>query len=152
MVGMDADIESILVAQTEDGPVGVAVLGVDGARDVLPISIGIEEAADIVRGMEVADVDRPLTHDLMLDVVEVLGGRLDRVVLASLEGDSYTAAVHLDTPRDQVVVDARPSDSLALATRTGASIEVEEGVFERGRRPPEAFDELRDIREVAGEA
>ncbi len=149
---MDADIESILVAQTEDGPVGVAVLAVDGAGDVLPISIGIEAAADIARGMDAADADQPLTHDLMLDVVEVLGGRLDRVVVASLEGDSYGAAVHLDTPRDRAVVDARPSDSLALATRTGASIEVDEGVFERGRRPPEAFDDLRDIREVAAEA
>ena len=149
---MNADIDSVLVAGTGNGPVGVVVLSVDGTRDVLPISTGVEEAASIARGMDAVDTGRPLTHDLLLDVVEELGGHLDRVVVSSLDGHTYTADVHLDTPRDGVVVDARPSDSLALATRTGASIEVASGVFEQGKRPPEAFDDLQDIRDVTQEA
>jgi bifunctional DNase/RNase len=149
---MNASIDSVLVAGTPDGPVGLVVLSVDERDDVLPISIGIEEAASIARGMDAADVGRPLTHDLLLDAVQELGGRLDRVVVSSLEDDTYIADLHLDTPRNDVVIDARPSDSLALASRTGAPIEVESCVFEDGRRPPDEFDGLQDIREVAEEA
>lgn len=146
---MNASIESVLVAGTDDGPVGVVVLDVEGRPDVLPISVGIDEAASIARGMDAADTGRPMTHDLLLDLIEELGGRLARVVVSAVEGGTYVADVHLDTPREQVVVEARPSDSLALASRTGAGIEVEAAVFERGRRPREDFADLRDIREAA---
>jgi bifunctional DNase/RNase len=150
---MDASIDSVLVAGTDDGPVGVVVLDVEGRADVLPISVGIEEAASIARGMDAADANgRPMTHDLMLDVVEALGGRLDRVVVSAVEEGTYTADAHFETPRDGAVVDARPSDSLAMASRTRAGIEVAEPVFDEGRRPREDFAELRDIREVAEEA
>jgi len=118
---------------------------------VLPISVGVEAAADIARGVDAADAGRPLTHDLMLDAVEELGGRLDRVVVSDTGDDDVTADVHLDTPREEVVLDARTSDSLALASRTGAAIEVADPVFEAGRRPRGAFDDLDDIREVGGE-
>ncbi|MEF8774290.1 MAG: bifunctional nuclease family protein, partial [Halobacteriales archaeon] len=120
---MDASIESVLVAGTDDGPVGVVVLDVEGRPDVLPISVGIDEAASIARGMDAADTGRPMTHDLLLDLVEELGGRVDRVVVSAVDGGTYVADVHLDTPREQVTVDARPSDSLALASRTAAGIE-----------------------------
>jgi bifunctional DNase/RNase len=149
---MDASIDSVLVAGTDEGPVGVVVLDVDGSPDVLPISVGIEEAASIARGMDVAEGSRPRTHDLLLDAVQELGGRLERVVVSAVDEGTYTADVHLDTPRDGTVLDARPSDSLAIASRTGAGIEVEESVFERGRRPRDDFADLRDIREVAEEA
>ena len=146
---MNASIDSVLVAGTDDGPVGLVILDVDGAADVLPISIGIEEAASIARGMDATDVGRPLTHDLLLDVVEGLGGHLDRIAVSGVEDGTYTADVHLDTPRSSIVVDARPSDSLALASRTGAPIDVAESVFQAGRRAPDEFDGLSDIREAA---
>lgn len=145
---MDASIDAVRVAGTPDGPVGVVTLDVDDDDDVLPISIGLEEAASIARGLEATDAARPLTHDLLLDVVEELGGRLSRVVVSDVVEDTYVADLHLRTPRGEAVVDARPSDSLALAARTNASIEVTEGVFEEGRRPAEEFDVLEDIRDV----
>jgi bifunctional DNase/RNase len=146
---MDATIDAVRIAGTPDGPVGVVTLGVPETSDVLPISVGLEEAASIARGMDAADVERPLTHDLLLDVVEALGGRVSEVVVTDTVGETYVADVHLDTPRDGAVVDARPSDSLALAARTGADIRVEDPVFEEGRRPSEDFEELDDIRDVA---
>jgi len=145
---MDASIDAVRVAGTPDGPVGVVTLAVEESPDVLPISVGLEEAANIARGMDAADVGRPLTHDLLLDVVEELGGRVSEVAVTDVVEETYVADVHLDTPRDETVVDARPSDSLALAARTGADIRVEEGVFEAGRRPSDDFDALDDIREV----
>ncbi|USZ69300.1 bifunctional nuclease family protein [Halorussus salilacus] len=146
---MNADIDAVRVAMTEEGPVPVVVLAPDDADDVLPIFIGFEEAVSIARGMEAEDIGRPMTHDLLLDVVEELGGRVTSVEVTSLEGGTYIADLHVDTPRGQTVIDARPSDSLALAARTNAPIEVGETVFESGRRDREEFDELQDITEVA---
>ena len=131
----------------------VVLLAVDGEADYLPIFIGFDEASAIARGMDAVDIGRPLTHDLLLDVVEELGGRVDSVVVDAIEegegGGTYTADLHVETPRGKRVIDARPSDSLALAARTNAPIDVDPGVFEEGRRERETFEELDDIREVA---
>jgi hypothetical protein len=146
---MDADIDAVRVAMTDEGPVPVVVLAPDDGEGVLPIFIGFEEAVSIARGMEAEDIGRPMTHDLTLDLVEELGGRVTRVVVSALEDNTYIADLHIDTPRGETEVDARPSDSLALAARTNAPIEVTDEVFESGRRDREEFDELQDIREVA---
>jgi bifunctional DNase/RNase len=146
---MNAHIDAVRVAGTPDGPVPVVVLGTEDTEDVLPIFIGFDEATSIVRGLDATDIGRPLTHDLTLDVIEELGGRIERVVISALEDSTYIADLHLATPRGDAVVDARPSDSLAMAARTNAPIEVDASVFEDGRRDPEQFEELDDIREVA---
>jgi len=151
---MDAAIDAVRVAGTPDGPVPVVVLSVAGEDDVVPIFIGFDEATSIARGLDADDIGRPLTHDLLLDVVEELGGRVERVVVSAIEdepsGGTYVADLHLNTPRDDVVIDARPSDSLALAARTDAPIEVAESVFQSGRESAEKFDQLDDIREIEG--
>ena len=146
---MDAHIEGVRVAGTPEGALPVVLLGVEGEADVLPIFIGFDEAVSIARGMDAEGIGRPLTHDLLLDVVEELGGRVEKVVVSAVEDATYIADLHLNTPRNDVVVDARPSDSLALVSRTNAPIEVTEDVFEDGRRPFEDFETLSDIREVA---
>lgn len=154
---MNASIDSVRVAGTPQGPVPVVVLAVEDEDDVLPIFIGFDEATSIARGLEAEDIGRPLTHDLLLDVVEELGGRIDRIVVSEIEeyddgrGGTYIADLHVNTPRDDVVIDARPSDSMALASRTNAPIEVTESVFESGRDDREKFEELEDIRDVPGE-
>lgn len=154
---MKASIDAVRVAGTPQGPVPVLVLAVDGEDDVLPIFIGFEEATSIARGLEAEDIGRPLTHDLLLDVMEELGGRVDRIVVNEIEerddgqGGTYIADLHINTPRDSAVIDARPSDSMALAARTNAPIEVSNEVFESGREDREKFDQLEDIRDVSGD-
>ncbi len=145
---MDAHIEGVRVAETPGGLAAVVTLGVEGTDDVLPIFIGVEEATSIARGLDARDIGRPLTHDLFLDVMEELGGRVERVVVADLEDDTYVADLHVVTPRADAVVDARPSDSLALAARTNAAIEVDGSVFEAGSEPPDEYAELDDVREL----
>ncbi|MFD1587915.1 bifunctional nuclease family protein [Halorientalis brevis] len=145
---MDASIEGVRVAGTPTGPVPVVLLTTAAESEFLPIFIGFDEAASIARGLDAEDVDRPLTHDLTLDIVEELGGRVERVVVSDVDDGTYLADLHLATPREGVVVDARPSDSLALAARTNAPIEIAEHVFEAGGRDPDEFDDLDDIREV----
>ncbi len=146
---MDAHIEGVRVAGTAEGPVPVVLLGVDAETErLLPIFIGFDEAVSIARGLDAQDIGRPLTHDLMLDVIEELGGRVDGVVVTDLQDATFVADLHVDTPRASAVVDARPSDSLALAARTDAPIGVAEPVFEEAGRPREEFEDLEDIREV----
>jgi len=154
---MQASIDAVRVAGTPQGPVPVVVLAVEGEADIVPIFIGFEEATSIARGLEAEDIGRPLTHDLLLDVMEELGGRIDRVVVNEIEaredgrGGTYIADLHLQTPRGETVIDARPSDSLALAARTNAPIEVTDEVFADGRDDSEKFADLEDIRNVSGE-
>lgn len=145
---MDAHIEGVRVADSPSGLVAVVTLGVEGETDVLPIFVGIEEAASIARGVDAADIGRPLTHDLLLDIVEELGGRVDRVVVSAVDEGTYVADLHIETPRGGAVIDARPSDSIALAARTDGEIGIEETVFETGREPLKEYEHLEDIREM----
>jgi bifunctional DNase/RNase len=147
---MDASIDAVRVAGTPDGPVPVVLLAPeDGGADVLPIFIGFEEAISIARGLDAEGIGRPLTHDLLLDTIEELGGRIDRIAVSDLVDGTYIADVYLATPMGEVVaVDARPSDSLALAARTNAPIEVDDEVFGEGHASREEFEELDDIRDV----
>ncbi|MFD1511804.1 bifunctional nuclease family protein [Halomarina rubra] len=145
---MKAVIESVRVAGTPRGPAPVVLLDVEGQADVLPIFIGFEEATSIARGMDAADMGRPLTHDLLLDVVEELGGRVDRVHVARLNEGTFIADLHLNTPRQDVTVDARPSDALALAARTNCPVSVADEVFAEASDDPDRYAELDDIRDV----
>lgn len=147
-MALGASIDAVRVAGTPEGPVPVVVLDVEDEDDVVPVFIGFDEAASIARGLEATPSPRPFTHDLTLDIVEELGGRVDRVVVAAIEDSTYIADLHLDTPRDGIVVDARPSDSLALAARTSAPVEVTEAVFESGREPADEFADLKRLREI----
>lgn len=146
---MEAKIDAVRVAGTPDGPVGVLVLATDHDIDnVLPIFIGLEEATSIAHGLDAEDIGRPLTHELLLDVMEELGGRVEKIVISDIQDGTYYADLHIESPRDMVVVDARPSDALALAARVNAPIHIEEGVFADGCRAREELAELTDIREV----
>ena len=127
---MRAEIDAVRVAGTPDGPVPVVLLSIEGESDVLPIFVGVDEARSIAHGIDAIDIGRPMTHDLTLDIIEELGGRIDRVVVSELRESTYIADLHLNTPREDVVVDARPSDSLAMVARTNAPVEVSEIVFE----------------------
>ncbi|OVE84028.1 bifunctional nuclease family protein [Natronolimnobius baerhuensis] len=154
---MQASIDAVRVAGTQQGPIPVVVLTIEGEDDVVPIFIGFSEATSIARGLEAEDIGRPMTHDLLLDVVEELGGRIDRVVVSEIdgsgvgEGGTYIADLHVETPRGETVIDARPSDSLALAARTNVEIDVTEAVFESSRDDSAKFAELEDIRNVPGD-
>lgn len=147
---MDVEIDAVRVAGTPDGPIPVVILAPDpDSEDVLPIFIGFDEAVSIARGQDAADIGRPLTHDLMLDVIEELGGRVDRVAVTDIEDNTYIADLYLNTPMGRdVTVDARPSDSLALAARTNAPVTIDDEVFESSRQARGEFDDLQDIRDV----
>ena len=98
----------------------------------LPIWIGPFEAQAIVLEMRGASPTRPLTHDLMKSLVERLGARLDRVVIDEMRDDTYFAKLHLEASGGRtVIVDARPSDAIALALRLHGPLLVSEELFQK---------------------
>ncbi|HYR97313.1 MAG TPA: bifunctional nuclease domain-containing protein [Candidatus Binatus sp.] len=108
----------------------------------LPIWIGPFEAQAIALEIQGVPPPRPLTHDLMKQLVERLGGKLTHVEITDLRENTYFATLHLDGPDGKdVTVDARPSDAIALALRLHGPIMVAEEVFAKasaGRATPAA--------------
>jgi len=96
---------------------------VHGER-VLPIFIGQPEAAAIGYALQNVATPRPMTHDLLGEVIATLGGRVFAVEIQSLVGSTYYGAIRLLTSEGEVTVSARPSDAIALALRVGSPILV----------------------------
>jgi len=104
----------------------------DGDR-VLPIWVGLFEANAIALQIENVATPRPMTHDLLRNIITDLDGRVDRIVVSDLKENTFYAVVHLTVRGERVAVDARPSDAIALALRTRAPIMVEEAVIENAK-------------------
>jgi bifunctional DNase/RNase len=123
-----------------------------GDRRVLPIFIGLPEANAIHLALEGREPARPLTHDLMVNVLGDLGSRLERVVITDIADGTFYAELHLAGPDGTHVVSARPSDGVALAVRVGAPIHAEESVLDEAAAPvvddePESDEVVEQFRE-----
>ena len=100
----------------------VVVLRERDGRRVLPIWIGQPEAESIVMQMNQVKRERPLTHDLCKSLIIGLGGTLRRVSITRVQKSTYYAEMQIEGPKGVVEVDARPSDSIAIALRLDAPI------------------------------
>jgi|SRR5579875_155870 len=96
----------------------------DGAGRTLPIFIGAPEATAIAFAIQGVATPRPMTHDLMRDLLEALDARLERVVITELRSATYFAELHLRRNGTATTVSSRPSDAVALAVRTGSPLYV----------------------------
>ena len=106
----------------------------DVASDtVMPIWVGIFEANAIALEIEKVAAPRPMTHDLTRNLIRNMNARLDRVVISELKDDTFFATLWLQQGDDPMVLDARPSDALALALRADCPIYVTEDVMQRAK-------------------
>ncbi|HLP91948.1 MAG TPA: bifunctional nuclease family protein [Nostocaceae cyanobacterium] len=106
------------------------VLLKDGSdRRALPIYIGQEQARAIIGALENQKPPRPLTHDLIVSILEALNMTLERVIIHSLQKDTFYASLILQQGEVKKEIDARPSDAIAIALRTNSSIWVMEEVI-----------------------
>ena len=101
------------------------------SKRYLPIFIGQAEARAILIKLKNETVPRPMTHDLLFSVVDMLGASVDSVIVNSLENDIFFAKIILNVNGRQQEVDSRPSDALALAIRADAPIFVDEAVLDK---------------------
>ncbi len=124
----------------------VVILKETDRERYLPIWIGPWEANAIATRLQGVTPERPLTHDLFASTLAELGAEVRRVIIGSLSNETYHATLELEAGGRRVEVDARPSDSLALAVRVGAKIYVAEGVLDRaGVEPEMQVDEKLEV-------
>jgi bifunctional DNase/RNase len=111
----------------------IVVLRENAGSRVLPIWVGFSEANAIALQIENVETPRPMTHDLLKSVITDLSGQVERVVVCELKENTFYATIDIRAPQGIVTVDARPSDAIALALRTGTRIFVEETVIQSAR-------------------
>ena len=114
---------------------------------LLPIYVGTAEASAIHYALEGLEPPRPLTHDLLVSLVERLGSEVERVVIVAVRDHTYYAELHLSGDSGDQVVDCRPSDAMAIALRTGATIYVDDDLLDEVGQVPEpaAEEEAEEI-------
>lgn len=108
----------------------VLLLRDEGSRRVLPLMVGALEASSIAFAIEQIPRRRPLTHDLIISLFEMFGASLKSVLIDDVRNDTFYAQMTLSVGGEEKEIDARPSDAIALATRTGAPIFALEKVLD----------------------
>lgn len=116
-----------------------------GRGRVLPIFIGGPEATAIALALDGVETPRPMTHDLLVNLLGELGASLERVVVTDLAEGTFFADLHLRTAAGEAKVSSRPSDAIAVAVRVGAPIFAEEHVLDEAAAPVEEEDEREDM-------
>jgi uncharacterized protein len=120
----------------------------DDEETVLPIWIGIFEADSILRELQKVEPPRPMTYELMKNVITQMGGVVDKVIINDLRDSTYYAEVHVLQGNNLLIIDSRPSDAINIALRFSAPIFVEESVLEKSKVPkPEEDEEKEKLKE-----
>jgi bifunctional DNase/RNase len=131
---------------------GFVVFLVDGEnKHALPIWIGPFEANAIALKLKKASPPRPLTHDLIRNLIDALNGKISHVVVNDLKENTYYGLIYIEAKKGELVIDSRPSDAIAIALGAEAPIFVEEDVLHRtknavldkeGQELPDRIQEL----------
>jgi uncharacterized protein len=130
-VEIEMAIKGLMVDPITNMPI-IVLREMEGQR-VLPIWVGVFEANAIALQVENVQTPRPMTHDLLKTVIDQLGGRVERIVVCELKENTFYATLHVLSAKGLLEVDARPSDAIALALRSGARIFVDEAVIQNAR-------------------
>lgn len=111
----------------------IIILRDEEEKRSLPIWVGIFEANAIALELEKIPTPRPMTHDLIKNILETLDARVQKIEVNDLRENTFFALIYLQIGNQELTVDARPSDAIALALRTGAPIFVDEDVIRRAK-------------------
>jgi uncharacterized protein len=114
---------------------------VAGQRRVLPIFIGVPEAQAIALTMQNIETPRPMTHDLMKNLLDEVGAQVERITVTELREGTFFAEIILSAQGEVRTVSSRPSDAIALAIRMGSPIFAEEDVLEEAGRVEQPDEE-----------
>ncbi|MBU1261778.1 bifunctional nuclease family protein [bacterium] len=131
-----------------DGSTNMPIVVLKDKRDrTLPIWIGILEAQSILFALENIKTPRPLTHDLLKNIIENLGAELKEVAITNLTNNTFYAKVVMGIDGKTAEIDSRPSDAIALAIRTSSPIFVADSLFTNQTATPIDDDEVKRFKE-----
>ena len=139
---IEMNIKGLMIDPITNMPI-IILRDQEGQR-ILPIWVGVFEANAIALQIENVQTPRPMTHDLLKNVIQDLSAQVERIVVTELKENTFYAVIHLRSDGAAVVVDARPSDAIALALRASAPIFVEESVI-ASARSVDASKESMDV-------
>jgi bifunctional DNase/RNase len=122
------ELHKIIISEMQDQQI-IMLKEVDGER-TFPIVIGSPEAMAISRRLKGEPTLRPMTHDLLANVIEQLGGTLEQIEINDLENHTFFARIHIRRDGQTVQIDSRPSDAIALGIATTVPIYVAEHVLD----------------------
>jgi bifunctional DNase/RNase len=140
---IEMSIKGLMIDPITNMPI-IVLRDQDGQR-MLPIWVGVFEANAIALQIENVETPRPMTHDLLKRVIDGLGGVVERIVVCALKENTFYATIHLETSRGSVTIDARPSDAIALALRTGSKIFVKEEVIKDAKSVERSREQPMDV-------
>jgi len=126
---IEMELVGVRVEMPSSSPIAL-LREVGGSRRVLPIFIGAPEATAIAFALEEVVTQRPMTHDLLRDVLDDLGVSLEKVTVTDLRDGTFYAELELNARDGVHTVSSRPSDAIALAARTGSPIYAAEAVLD----------------------
>ena len=129
---VEVRIRALMLDPSNRSP--IVVLNDLSGEVVLPIWVGLFEANAIALEIEKSTTPRPMTHDLLRNMIAGLNARVTRVVVGALRGDTFYATIWLDQAGEVVAIDSRPSDAIALALRSDCPIYVSREVYEHARQ------------------
>jgi bifunctional DNase/RNase len=129
---IEMTIKGLMIDPVTSTPI-VVLRDLEGQR-VLPIWVGVFEANAIAVQIENVTLPRPMTHDLLRNVISDLHAEVERIVVNDLRDNTFFAIIQLIVQGERVTVDARPSDAIALALRARAPIFVEDHVVDHARQ------------------
>lgn len=118
----------------------IVILKDVGSDTVVPIWVGLYEANAIALEIEKSTPPRPMTHDLLKNLIHGLNASVQKIVVTELKNDTFYANIWMEQDGEQVVIDARPSDALALALRSDCPIFVSEEVIRIAKLVPTLAD------------
>lgn len=124
-------VKGLMLDPVSNSP--IVVLKDDEDQLFLPIWVGIFEANAIALKMENVETPRPMTHDLLFEMIRSLGGSVERIEISALQESTFFAEIHVKKGDDALIIDARPSDAIALALRTESPIRVARSVLEKAQ-------------------
>jgi hypothetical protein len=128
---IEMTIKGLMVDPITNMP--IVILRDAGGEHVLPIWVGIFEANAIALQIENVATPRPMTHDLLRNLISDLNGSVEKIVVCDLKENTFYALIYVRTREEVVAVDARPSDAIALALRVSAPIYVEDAVVRNAK-------------------
>jgi bifunctional DNase/RNase len=136
---IEMKIRGLMVDPSTNAP--IVILKDTQGETVLPIWVGLYEANAIALEVEKASTPRPMTHDLLKNLLQGLNATLQRVVVTELKNDTFYAVLWLEQDGETVTIDCRPSDALALALRADCPIFVDEDVLRVAKVIPNPTDQ-----------
>ena len=142
---LEMTIKALMVDPSSNAPI---VILEDLAKErALPICIGLSEAQAIFTKMEDVPIPRPMTHDLIKNILEGIQATVSRIVINDKEDNTFFAVILLSIDGNEVSIDSRPSDAIALALRVDAPIYVAKKVLDETRTIALSDSEIQDDKE-----